>query len=119
MEAQGRGFTRGHGKRASAPRTAAARLKEVFARAAVAADDGHEGLDKFCKAMRRGRMRAAVALQCDFAVLPGGQLGVPLRPEPFSVRQLKHSRLGGQPEEMDDDGRLRPHLPTTVAEHNG
>ena len=64
-------------------------------------------------------MRAAAAFQCDLAVVHGRQHGISLRPEPFSARQQKHSRLDGQPEEMDDDGRLRPHLPTTATDHNG
>ena len=118
LEAQGRGFSHGHGKYISVPRTRAARLKAQFARAA-ATEHGEQELANFCSAARRALLRAASTLQYDSAVLPGQQLGVDLRPEPFSRQQQRRSRLDGEVEAMDDDGPPRPHLPVTEAHNNG
>ena len=119
LEAQGRGFAHGHGKCTSVPRTRAARLKAEFARAAAATEHADHELANFCRAARLALLRAAGTLQYDSAALPGQQVGVQLRPEPFSAQQQRRSRLDGEPEEMDDDGPLRPHLPVTEPEPNG
>ena len=68
---------------------------------------------------REALLRAACTLQYDSAVLPGTQLGVPLRPEPFSELKQRRSRLDGQVEEMDDNAPRRPLLPVTAPEPNG
>ena len=119
LEAQGRGFAHGHGKYISVPRTRAARLSSLFARAAAATERGDEELVQFCSAARQAVLRAASTLQYDSAVLPGRQLNVELRAEPFSRQQQRRSRFDGEVEAMDDRGPFRKHLPVTEAEPNG
>ena len=119
LEAQGRGFAHGHAKYTSVPRWRAARLKTLFSQPATGAEHSDDELARFCERARNELMRAASTLQYDSAVLSGRQLGVPLRPEPFSAQQQRRSRLDGEQEEMDDDGRTRQHLPVTEAEPNG
>ena len=102
LEAQGRGFTHGHEKIISVPRTRAARLKHLFKKA-FATEHGEDELSRWCEQARQAVLQAAATLQYDSAVLPGTQLGVTLRPEPFSNRQQKSSRLDGLIEEADDN----------------
>ena len=49
----------------------------------------------------------------------GAQLGVTLRPEPFSSRQQQRSRFDGQVEEADDNAPRRRFIPVTTEELNG
>ena len=117
LEAQGRGFTHGHEKVISVPRTRAARLKQLFA--ANATERGEDELTQWCRQTRDAVLRAACTLQYDSAVLTGTQLGVTLRPEPFTPQQQKRSRFDGQVEEADDNAPLRPIIAVTEREPNG
>jgi hypothetical protein len=117
LEAQGRGFTHGHEKVISVPRTRAARLKQLFA--ANATERGEDELTQWCQQTREAVLRAACTLQYDSAVLTGTQLGVTLRPEPFTKQQQKRSRFDGQVEEADDSAPLRPIIAITQREPNG
>ena len=117
LEAQGRGFTHGHEKIISVPRTRAAQLKQLFA--ATATEHGEDELSRWCQQTREAVLRAACTLQYDSAVLTGTQLGVTLRPEPFTVQQQKRSRFDGQVEEADDSAPLRPFIAVTEREPNG
>ena len=119
LEAQGRGFAHGHGKYISVPRARAAHLKALFARCAAATEHGEDELVEFCRVARRELLRAACTLQYDSAVVPGLQLGVALRPEPFSMQQQRRCRHDGEVEEMDDNAPRRPHIPVTDPEPNG
>ena len=58
-------------------------------------------------------------MQYDSAVYSGAQLGVTLRPEPFSSRQQQRSRFDGQVEEADDNAPSRRLIPVTTEELNG
>ena len=118
LEAQGRGFTHGHEKIISVPRTRAARLKQWF-RQAAATEHGEDELSRWCQQARQAVLQAACTLQYDSAVLSGTQLGVPLRPEPFSNRQQKCSRFDGLVEEADDKAPRRHLIPVTDREPNG
>ncbi len=51
LEAQGRGFTHGHGKIISVPRTRAARLKQLFTKAA-GTEHGEDELSRWCQQAR-------------------------------------------------------------------
>ena len=118
LEAQGRGFTPGHEKIISVPRTRAARLKHLFTEAA-ATEHGEDELSRWCQQARQAVLQAACTLQYDSAVFSGTQLGVTLRPETFSNRQQKCSRLDGQVEEADDNAPRRHLIPVTERELNG
>ena len=118
LEAQGRGFTHGHEKIISVPRTRAAQLKHLFKQAA-ATEHGEDELSRWCQQARQAVLQAACTLQYDSAVLSGTQLGVPLRPEPFSNRQQKCSRFDGLVEEADDKAPRRHLIPVTDREPNG
>ena len=113
LEAQGRGFEHGHQKLMCVPRTRAARLKELFTRSAAAAEHAEDELARFCRVARQELLRAACSLQYDSAVVPGRQLGVPLRPEPFSQLQQRRCRHDGEVEEMHDHVPRRPLIPVT------
>ena len=119
LEAQGRGFEHGHEKLVSVPRMRAARLKELFAQSAAAAENAEDELSRFCCVARQEFLRAASSLQYDSAIVPGRQSGVPLRPEPFSKLQQRRCRHDGEVEEMHDDAPRRPLIPVTEAEPNG
>jgi hypothetical protein len=93
LEAQGRGFTHGHKKVTGVPNSRAATLKTLFA-------NSDDALKAFMEKMRAEVLRAAETLQYDSAVVPAKQLGVPVRPEPFSRKQQAQSRLDGG-EEID------------------
>ena len=118
LEAQGRGFTHGHGKYISVPRTRAARLKLLFTKAA-ATEHGDNELNRWCQQTREAILQAASTLQYDSAVYPGAQLGVPLRPEPFTSRQQQRSRFDGKVEEADDNAPSRRLIPVPTVELNG
>ena len=118
LEAQGRGFTHGHGKIISVPQTRAARLKQLFTRAA-ATEHGEDELSRWCQQAREAVLQAACTLQYDSGVYAGAQLGVTLRPEPFTSRQQQRSRFDGQVEEADDNAPYRRLIPVTAEELNG
>ena len=118
LEAQGRGFTHGHEKIISVPRTRAARLKQLFTKAA-ATEHGEDELSRWCQQAREAVLQAACTLQYDSAVYAGAQLGVTLRPEPFTSRQQQRSRFDGQVEEADDNAPYRRLIPVTAEELNG
>ena len=100
------------------PRTRAARLKHLFTEA-TATEHGENELSRWCQQARQAVLQAACTLQYDSAVFSGTQLGVTLRPEPFSNRQQKCSRLDGQVEEADDNAPRRHLIPVTERELNG
>ena len=77
------------------PRTRAARLKQLFTKAAATEHDEDE-LSRWCQRAREAVLQAACTLQYDSAVYSGAQLGVTLRPKPFSSRQQQHSRFDGR-----------------------
>ena len=118
LEAQGRGFAHGHEKIISVPRMRAAKLKQLFMENKTAKQPGDD-LDKWCMKAREAVLQAASTLQYDSAVYAGSQLGVQLRPEPFSDRQQRQSKLDGQVEEADDDKPARAKMETTLEELNG
>merc|ERR1712185_550031 len=112
LEAQGRGFTHGHEKIISVPRMRAAKLKELFTENRTAKQPADE-LDKWCMKAREAVLQAASTLQYDSSVYAGRQLDVELRPEPFSDRQQKQSKLDGQVEEAHDDKPERQKMEIT------
>ena len=116
LVAQGRGFTHGHEKIISVPRTRAARLKQLVTNAA-ATEHGEDELSRWSQQAREAVLQAACTLQYDSAVYSGAQLGVTLRPEPFTSRQQQRSRFDGQVEEADDNAPSRRSLrksPTAI-----
>ena len=118
LEAQGRGFTHGHEKIISVPRMRAARLKELF----MKSTSGKEPTDElaiWCRKAREAVLQAASMMQYDSAVYTGRQLGVELRPEPFTARQQKQSKLDGAVEEAADDKPTRKKMEVTMEELNG
>ena len=100
------------------PRTRAARLKQLFTKAA-ATEHGEDELSRWCQQAREAVLQAACTLQYDSAVYSGAQLGVTLRPEPFNRRQQQRSRFDGQVEEADDNAPSRRLIPVTTEELNG
>ena len=96
-EAQGRGFTHAHAKGHS---VIGATLK--WLRNAVTS-----GLTTAVRNLREALLGMAATVQYDAAREPARQLGVELRPEPFTVRQQRQSRTDGGEEE---DGTEREHV---------
>ena len=96
----------------------AAKLKELFKENRTAKQPADE-LDKWCMKAREAVLQAASTLQYDSAVYAGRQLDVELRPEPFSDRQQKQSKLDGQVEEAHDDKPERQKMEITLEELNG
>ena len=96
----------------------AARLKQLLMKAAVTEHSEYE-LSRWCQQAREAVLQAACTLQYDSAVYSGAQLGVTLRPEPFSSRQQQRSRFDGEVEEADDNAPRRRRIPFTTKELNG
>ncbi|MCP4200797.1 MAG: hypothetical protein GY769_02535, partial [bacterium] len=94
LEAQGRGFTHGHGKGHSIIGPTMAWLRRAVT----------QGLTPAVRCIRRALLETAVTVQFDAARLSGRQLGIDLRAEPFTARQQRQSRMDGGEEE---DGTLR------------
>ena len=69
--------------------------------------------------MREAVLQAASTLQYDSAVHCGAQLGVELRPEPFSSLQQRRSKFDGQLEDGDDNAPRRDFIAITEREPNG
>ena len=105
-------------RKISLPRTRAARLKQLFTNA-VATEHGEDELSRWWQQAREAVLQAACTLQYDSAVYAGAQLGVTLRPEPFTSRQQQRSRFDGQVEEADDNAPSRRLIPVTTEELNG
>ncbi len=118
LEAQGRGFTHGHHKNMLVPQTRAAHLKRSVKKAA-ATEHSEDGLSRWCQQAREAVLQAACTLQYDYAVYLGTQLGVTLRPEPFSSQQQQRNKFDGQVEEADDNAPKRRLIPVTERELNG
>ena len=94
LEAQGRGFTHGHGKGHSFLGPTMRWLRRALA----------TGLTSAVCRMRETLLGTAVTVQYDAAREPGRQLGVDVREEPFTIRQQRQSRMDGG---EDEDGTLR------------
>eukprot|EP00969_Alexandrium_andersonii_P056442 2488697-Alexandrium_andersonii.AAC.1 len=97
LEAQGRGFTHGHGKGHSIIGPSLRWLRRAAS----------TGLAAAARRMRASLLGMAATVQYEAARESGRQLGVELRPEPFSARQQRQSRVDGG---EDDDGTLREHV---------
>ena len=98
--------------------TRVARLKQSFKKAA-ATEHSEDKLSRWCQQAREAVLQAACTLQYDSAVYLGTQLGVTLRPEPFSSQQRQRSKFDGQVEEADDNAPKRRLIPVTERELNG
>ena len=97
LEAQGRGFTHGHGKGHSVIGATIKWLRNAAT----------SGLTTAVHALREALLGTAATVQYDAAREPARQLGVELRPEPLTARQQRQSRMDGGEEE---DGTEREHV---------
>ena len=97
LEAQGRGFTHGHGKGHSVLGPTLRWLRRAVA----------SGLTPAARRMSEALLSTAGSVQYESARASGRQLGVDLRPEPFTSRQQRQSRMDGG---ADEDGTLREHV---------
>ena len=97
LEAQGRGFTHGHGKGHSVIGATLPWLRNAIT----------SGLTSAVRSFREALCSMASTVQYDAAREPARQLGVDLRPEPFTAKQQRQSRMDGGEEE---DGTLRDHV---------
>ena len=102
LEAQGRGFTHGHGKGHSVLGATLRWLRRGIA----------GGLEKAVKTLREGLLRAAATTQYDSARETGRQMQVDVPKEPFTLRQQRQSRMDGGAE---DDGTLRQYVQVAPA----
>jgi len=91
LEAQGRGFTHGHGKGHSVIGATMKWLRQAMSSGLTAAVD----------ALRGALLDTAVTVQYDSARMPGKQLDIDLPIEPFSSKQQNQSRMNGG---LEDDG---------------
>ena len=85
LEAQGRGFTHGHGKGHSVLGPTLRWLRRAVA----------SGLTPAARRMSEALLSTAGSVQYESARESGRQLGVDLRPEPFTSRQQRQSRMDG------------------------
>jgi len=97
LEAQGRGFTHGHGKGHSILGPSMSWLRRAI----------DTGFGAAVQRMRAALLDTAVTVQYEAAREAGQQLGVELPAEPFSQRQQRQSRMDGG---EDEDGSLREHV---------
>ena len=97
LESQARGFTHGHGKGHSVVGATIRWLRQAAT----------SGLISAVQSLRGALLDTAVTVQYDAAREPARQLGVDLRPEPFTSRQQRQSRMEGGEEE---DGTLREYV---------
>jgi len=94
-EAQGRGFTHGHGKGHSRIGVTVAWIRDVLRSAPSAT---FQRIEK----MREALLRAAASVQYESANEPAIQMGVSdLPPEPFTEKQQRQSKMDGA---LEDDG---------------
>ena len=98
LEAQGRGFAHGHGKGHSILGPTLRWLRRSVA----------SGLTSAVAAIRQALLGTATTVQYDAAREPGRQLGIEVRPEPFTSRQQRQSRMDGG---VDEDGTEREYVP--------
>ena len=89
LEAQGRGFTHGHGKGHSVLGPTLRWLRRAVA----------SGLTPAARRMSEALLSTAGSVQYESARESGRQLGVDLRPEPFTSRQQRQSRMDGGADE--------------------
>ena len=89
LEAQGRGFTHGHGKGHSVLGPTLRWLRRAVA----------SGLTPAARRMSEALLSTAGSVQYESARESGRQLGVDLRPEPFTSRQQRQSRMDGGTDE--------------------
>ena len=113
-EAQGRGFTHGHGKGHSRIGVTVAWIRDVL-RSAPSATSLQ------VKKMREALLRAAVSVQYESANEPAIQMGVSdLPPEPFTDKQQRQCKMDGA---LEDDGITKRDLvkvqPPLEQEHVG
>ena len=97
LEAQGRGFTHAHGKGHSILGPSMRWLRRSV----------DTGLTAAVTRMREQLLATAVTVQYDALRECGKQLGVKLRPEPFTLKQQRQSRMDGG---EDEDGTFREHV---------
>ena len=97
LEEQGRGFTHGHGKGHSVIGATIKWLSQKLT----------SGLNDAVQALREALLRTAETVQYDAAREPARQLGIELRPEPYTPRQQRQSRMDSGEEE---DGTQRDHV---------
>jgi hypothetical protein len=98
LEAQGRGFTHGHGKGHSVIGATMQWLRNAVT----------SGLTTAVREIREALLATAATVQYDAARESARQLGVDLRPEPFTARQQRQSRMDGGEEE--EGGAEREHV---------
>ena len=98
FEAQGRGYIHGHGKGHSI-----IGLTMKWLRTAMR--NGFQNISAAVNELRESLLDAAATVQYEAAREPGIQLSVDdLRPEPFTARQQRQSRMDGA---EDEDGTIR------------
>ena len=97
LEAQGRGFTHGHGKGHSILGPNLKWLREAVS----------IGFTPAVRRVRDAILSMAATVQYDSARESGRQMGVELRTEPFSARQQRQSRMDGG---EDEDGTIREYV---------
>ena len=92
LEAQGRGFTHGHGTYIGHP-NGREELQQLLAE--LDADASQIQLEEAVKQFNSKLIAAASTMQYECATLPGRQLGEELPAEPFSYKQQRQSKLDG------------------------
>ena len=97
LESQARGFTHGHGKGHSIIGATMSWLRNAVT----------SGFTSAVRKLREALCDMASTVQYDAAREPARQMGVLLRPEPFTAKQQRQSRLDGGEEE---DGAPREHV---------
>jgi hypothetical protein len=113
-EAQGRGFTHGHGKGHSRIGVTVAWIRDLLK------ENGTDASQRI-KEMRKALLRAAASVQYESANEPAIQMGVlDLPPEPFTEKQQRQSKMDGA---LEDDGITKRDLvklqPPLEQEHVG
>ena len=103
FESQARGFAHGHGKGHSRIGATVRWLRNSLR-------GSGEALLERVRDLRTALLAVAVTVQYEAAREPGRQLGVVLRPEPFTALQQRQSRMDGGEE---DDGTLRDLVPVS------
>ena len=108
FEAQGRGFSHGHGKGHSVIGPTMAWLRSAVGR----------GLRAAARGLRSVLLSTAETVQYEAANEPARQLGLPdVAPEPFTARQQHQSRMYGGEEEDKLPTWLHRNLPKFMATH--
>ena len=89
LEAQGRGFTHGHEKIISVPRTRAAQLKQLFA--ATATEHGEDELSRWCQQTRFCGPRALCNMILQCSLEPSSESHCDQNPSQFNNRSAAGS----------------------------